>query len=89
MVNQGFDFKSKNNAISLGGGHASASLDGKLMPGHRPSIESFVKMVTSLLDFHADLRFDKNMMICSDEQLFAITRETICQDKKLKRCLAA
>lgn len=62
VVNQGFDFKSKNNTISLGGGSASASLDGKLMPGHQASIESFVKMVPSLLDFHADLKFDKNML---------------------------
>lgn len=62
IAGQGLDFKSTSNSISVGGGKATANLEGKMMPGHHASIESFVKMVPSLLDFKADLSFDKNMM---------------------------
>ncbi|WP_180130362.1 MULTISPECIES: DUF945 family protein [unclassified Acinetobacter] len=62
IASQGFDFESKDNSISIGGGKASANVVGKVMPGHHASMESFIKMVPSLLDFQADLSFDKNMM---------------------------
>lgn len=62
IVNEGFDFASKGNQISVGSGVGKANLTGKMMPGHHASVQSFVKMMPSLLSFKADLEFDKNLM---------------------------
>ena len=48
--------------IKAFGGEAKASLTGKLMPGHHGSITGFVQMVPSLLDFSADIQFDKALL---------------------------
>ena len=60
IVNEGFDFESKNQ-MSMGGGLAKANLTGKMMPGHHGTVESFAKMLPSLLMFKADLEFDKDL----------------------------
>lgn len=81
IVNQGFDFESKDNSISVGGGKATANLSGKMMPGHHASLESFVKMVPSLLDFHADLSFDKNMMTAVMNNYLQLQDKTVSEQE--------
>ncbi|MDV2468819.1 DUF945 family protein [Acinetobacter chinensis] len=62
VIGDGFNFESKDNMIKASGGEAKASLTGKLMPGHHGSIAGFVQMVPSLLDFSADIQFDKALL---------------------------
>lgn len=62
VIDQGFRFESNNNQLSMGNGVAKASLNGKLMPGHHASMQGFMQMVPNLLDFQADVEFDKNLM---------------------------
>ncbi len=60
LMNDGFDFKSENQ-LGMGDGIATANLDGRMMPGHHVSMQTFVEMLPKLLTFKADLSFDKNI----------------------------
>jgi cyclophilin family peptidyl-prolyl cis-trans isomerase len=61
-VNEGFAFESQNNQINLGEGFAKASLSGKVMPGHQSSFASLVKMAPSLVEYQANVEYDKQIM---------------------------
>lgn len=62
IVNDGFAFESQNNQIKVGEGYAKASLTGKVMPGHQSSFESLLKMAPSLVEYQANLEYDKQIM---------------------------
>jgi hypothetical protein len=62
IVNEGFAFESQNNQINLGEGFAKASLSGKVMPGHQSSFASLVKMAPSLVEYQANVEYDKQIM---------------------------
>ncbi len=62
IVNDGFAFESQNNQIKVGEGYAKASLTGKVMPGHQSSFESLVKMAPNLVEYQANLEYDKQIM---------------------------
>ena len=62
IVNEGFSFESQNNQINLGEGFAKASLSGKVMPGHQSSFASWVKMAPSLVEYQANVEYDKQIM---------------------------
>jgi hypothetical protein len=62
IVNEGFAFESQNNQINLGEGFAKASLSGKVMPGHQSSFASLVKMAPSLVEYQANIEYDKQIM---------------------------
>ncbi len=62
IVNEGFSFESQNNQIKVGDGYAKASLTGKVMPGHQSSFESLVKMAPSLVEYQANVEYDKQIM---------------------------
>ena len=62
IVNEGFSFESQNNQINLGEGFAKASLSGKVMPGHQSSFASLVKMAPSLVEYQANVEYDKQIM---------------------------
>lgn len=62
IVNEGFSFESQNNQIKVGDGYAKASLTGKVMPGHQSSFESLVKMAPSLVEYQANIEYDKQIM---------------------------
>ncbi|TCB55910.1 DUF945 family protein [Acinetobacter terrestris] len=62
IVNEGFAFESQNNQINLGEGFAKASLSGKVMPGHQSSFASLVKMAPSLVEYQANVEYDKKIM---------------------------
>lgn len=62
IVNEGFSFESQNNQINLGEGFAKASLSGKVMPGHQSSFASLVKMAPSLVEYQANIEYDKQIM---------------------------
>jgi len=62
IVNDGFVFESQNNQIKVGEGYAKANLTGRVMPGHQSSLESLVKMAPSLLEYQANLEYDKQIM---------------------------
>ncbi|WP_165493518.1 DUF945 family protein [Acinetobacter terrestris] len=62
IVNEGFSFESQNNQINLGEGFAKASLSGKVMPGHQSSFAGLVKMAPSLVEYQANVEYDKKIM---------------------------
>ncbi|OTG59147.1 hypothetical protein B9T29_12965 [Acinetobacter sp. ANC 3903] len=62
IVNDGFAFESQNNQIKVGEGYAKASLTGKVMPGHQSSFESLVKMAPNLVEYQANVEYDKKIM---------------------------
>jgi len=62
IVNEGFSFESQNNQSNLGEGFAKASLSGKVMPGHQSSFASLVKMAPSLVEYQANIEYDKQIM---------------------------
>ncbi|NNG83029.1 DUF945 family protein [Acinetobacter sp. ANC 5378] len=62
IVNEGFTFESQNNQIKLGEGYAKTSLSGKVMPGHQSSFASLVKMAPSLVEYQANIEYDKQIM---------------------------
>ena len=62
IVNEGFTFESQNNQIKLGEGFAKAGLSGKVMPGHQSSFASLVKMAPSLVEYQANVEYDKQIM---------------------------
>lgn len=62
IVNDGFAFESQNNQIKVGEGYAKASLTGKVMPGHQSSFESLLKMAPNLVEYQANLEYDKQIM---------------------------
>lgn len=62
IVNEGFSFESQNNQINLGEGFAKASLSGKVMPGHQSSFAGLVKMAPSLVEYQANIEYDKQIM---------------------------
>lgn len=62
IVNDGFSFESQNNQIKTGEGYAKANLTGKVMPGHQSSFESLVKMAPNLVEYQANVEYDKQIM---------------------------
>ena len=62
IINEGFIFESQNNQIKLGESYAKASLNGKVMPGHQSSFASLVKMAPSLVEYQANIEYDKQIM---------------------------
>ena len=62
IVNDGFSFESQNNQIKAGEGYAKANLTGKVMPGHQSSFESLVKMAPNLVEYQANVEYDKQIM---------------------------
>ncbi|WP_171262984.1 DUF945 family protein [Acinetobacter sp. ANC 4169] len=62
IVNEGFSFESENNQIKVGDGYAKASLTGKVMPGHQTSFESLFKMAPNLVEYQANVEYDKQIM---------------------------
>lgn len=62
IINEGFTFESQDNQINLGEGYAKASLSGKVMPGHQTSFTSLVKMAPSLIEYQANIEYDKQIM---------------------------
>ncbi|MFH7764478.1 DUF945 family protein [Acinetobacter sp. BSP-28] len=62
IVNDGFSFESQNNQIKVGDGYAKASLTGKVMPGHQSSFESLLKMAPNLVEYQANVEYDKQIM---------------------------
>jgi hypothetical protein len=62
VINEGVNFESKDNQFSMGKGMAKASLTGRIMPSHQSSLIGMVKMMPSLMEYKADVEFDKNIM---------------------------
>lgn len=62
VLNQGFQVESKDNQWHIGNGKAKASMTGRFMPSHQKTLKSMVSMVPSLVEYKADMQFDKNMV---------------------------
>lgn len=62
VINEGFKFDSSDNQIKIGTGEAKASLTGRFMPSHQKTFKGMVAMVPSLVEYKADVQFDKNMV---------------------------
>lgn len=62
VINEGFKFDSSDNQIKIGTGEAKASLTGRFMPSHQKTLKGMVAMVPSLVEYKADVQFDKNMV---------------------------
>lgn len=62
VINEGFKFDSSDNQIKIGAGEAKASLAGRFMPSHQKTLKGMVAMVPSLVEYKADMQFDKNMV---------------------------
>lgn len=62
VINEGFYFESKNNQFKMGKGVAKASMSGRIMPSHQSNLMGMVKMMPSLMEYKADVEFDKNIM---------------------------
>jgi uncharacterized protein YdgA (DUF945 family) len=62
VINEGFKFESKDNQLKMGTGEAKASLTGRFMPSHQKTLKGMVSMVPSLVEYKADMQFDKNMV---------------------------
>ena len=62
VINEGFRFESKDNQFAMGGGTAQAGMTGRIMPSHQSTMMGFVKMMPSLMEYKADVQFDKNML---------------------------
>lgn len=62
VMNEGFKFESKDNQLKVGTGEAKASLTGRFMPSHQKTLKGMVSMVPSLVEYKADMQFDKNMV---------------------------
>lgn len=62
VINEGFKFDSSDNQIKIGTGEAKASLAGRFMPSHQKTLKGMVAMVPSLVEYKADVQFDKNMV---------------------------
>ena len=62
VINEGFKFESKDNQLKVGTGEAKASMTGRFMPSHQKTLKSMVSMVPSLVEYKADMQFDKNMV---------------------------
>lgn len=62
VINEGFKFDSSDNQIKIGTGEAKANLTGRFMPSHQKTLKGMVAMVPSLVEYKADVQFDKNMV---------------------------
>lgn len=62
VINEGFQFESKNNQLKLGTGSIRADLVGKVMPGHQTTVEGLAKMFPSLLEVQTDVSFNKQVV---------------------------
>ncbi len=62
VINEGFKFDSSDNQIKIGTGEAKASLTGRFMPSHQKTLKGMIAMVPSLVEYKADVQFDKNMV---------------------------
>ena len=62
VINEGFHFESKDNQFAMGGGLAQASMTGRIMPSHQSTMMGMLKIMPSLMEYKADVQFDKNMM---------------------------
>ena len=62
VINEGFRFESKDNRFAMGEGLAQASMTGRIMPSHQSTMMGMVKIMPSLMEYKADVQFDKNMM---------------------------
>ena len=62
VINEGFKFESKDNQLKVGTGEAKASMTGRFMPSHQKTLKGMVSMVPSLVEYKADMQFDKNMV---------------------------
>ena len=62
VINEGFRFESKENQFAIGEGVAQASVTGRIMPSHQSTMMGMVKMMPSLMEYKADVQFDKNMI---------------------------
>ena len=62
VINEGFRFESKENQFAIGDGVAQANVTGRIMPSHQSTLMSMVKMMPSLMEYKADIQFDKNMI---------------------------
>jgi uncharacterized protein YdgA (DUF945 family) len=62
VINEGFYFESKNNQFAMDKGSAKASMTGRIMPSHQSNLMGMVKMMPSLMEYKADVEFDKNIM---------------------------
>lgn len=62
VINEGFRFESKDNQFAIGQGVAQGSMAGRIMPSHQSTMMGMVKMIPSLMEYKADVQFDKNMM---------------------------
>lgn len=62
MMNEGFAFASKDNQMKVEQGFAKATINGRVMPGHQANFENLWKMMPRLLEYNAELQFDKNLV---------------------------
>ncbi len=62
VINEGFRFESKENQFAIGDGVAQANVTGRIMPSHQSTVMGMVKMMPSLMEYKADVQFDKNMI---------------------------
>ena len=62
VINEGFRFESKENQFAIGEGVAQANVTGRIMPSHQSTVMGMVKMMPSLMEYKADVQFDKNMI---------------------------
>jgi hypothetical protein len=62
VINEGFRFESKDNQFAIGEGLAQASMTGRIMPSHQSTMMGMLKIMPSLMEYKADVQFDKNMM---------------------------
>lgn len=62
VINEGFRFESKESQFAIGDGVAQANVTGRIMPSHQSTVMGMVKMMPSLMEYKADVQFDKNMI---------------------------
>ena len=62
VINEGFRFEAKNNQVAIGTGTAKANMTGRIMPSHQSTAVGMLKMMPSLMEYKADMEFDKNIV---------------------------
>ena len=88
VINEGFQFESKNNQLKLGTGSIRADWVGKVMPGHQTTIEGLIKMFPSLLEMQTDVSFNKQVVKTIMNNYMNAAGKSI-SDQELEQMLSA
>lgn len=87
IINQGFQFESKQNQLSLGTGSIQGSMVGKVMPGHQTTLEGLAKMFPSLLEMQTEVSFNKQVVKTIMNHYLKTSQKTM-SDQELEQLLS-